>query len=112
MSSFTITGPRPPADVLYRQARERALRELQARGNDQHNQATTDKSCHFCSSGLYSVPAEGCQGCGNAGYAPRNGHTLEQRSAVQLDQRSTTRCGVCGIPWGTCLHGYQAQGSC
>jgi hypothetical protein len=108
MSNFAITGPPLPPGAQYRHARERALRELQNRANNQrannqfdhYNQATDDDSCHFCSSGLYSVPADGCPGCGSDRYAPRNGHTLEVRSAL--------RCGICGGLYKDCLHGYQA----
>ena len=98
MSNFAITGPPLPAGVLYRQARERALRELQTRDNqyDQYDQAT---DCYWCASGLYSVPADGCPGCGSEAYVPRNGVALEVRSAL--------RCGICGGPYKDCWHGCE-----
>jgi hypothetical protein len=73
--SFAITGPQLPAGVLYRQARQRALHQLETRANQ------TTGACHFCASGLYDVPVEGCPSCGGEAYAPPNGLALEQRSA-------------------------------
>jgi hypothetical protein len=69
--------------------------------------ASQPAGCHFCSSGLYDVPAEGCPACGSTAQAPGNGYpVLDQRSATPT---GTARCGLCGRPWSQCIHGWQAQ---
>jgi hypothetical protein len=98
MSGFAIIGPQPPPGMLYQQARERALRELQTRANQ------AAQPCPFCQSGLYADIPDPCPSCGSEKFAPRNSAVLEQRSA--------TRCGMCGSwAWPNCCYfGWQAQG--
>jgi ribosomal protein L37E len=99
MISFAITGPKPPPGMQYRQARERALRELQTRAD------TTRTACPDCGSGIYDADFGYCPSCGFERTTRNNVHP------VQLDQRSADMpCGVCGGPFRLCLHGYQAQG--
>ena len=68
--------------------------------------ADTNTACPSCGSGIYDAAYGYCPSCGfELSY---NGHIVElgQRSATT----PTQRCGQCGIPWGECIHGYQAQG--
>jgi len=104
---FRITGPPARPDVAYRIARERAAAQQRA----QHQatidtRADTNTACPSCGSGIYDAAYGYCPSCGfELSY---NGHIVElgQRSATT----PTQRCGQCGIPWGECIHGYQAQG--
>jgi hypothetical protein len=105
--NLQIIGPPPRPDVAYRVARERAAEQQRAQHIAAiHTRAdTTGIACPSCASGIYDSDYGYCPGCGFE--RTTNGHAiLNQRSATT----PTQRCGLCGIPWEHCYHGYQAQG--
>ena len=72
--AFAITGPKPPPGALYRQTRDRALRELETR------EGHTSTACPDCRSGLWDNEVGYCPSCGFS--RTYNGHpvTPDQRS--------------------------------
>jgi hypothetical protein len=108
MNGLQIIGPTPRPDVASQVARERAAAEQRAQHRPTHTRAdqfapyqAEPQPCHFCESGLYQgIPADGCPSCGQI---PHNGRDV-------LEVRSALRCGICGVPYKDCWHGWQAQG--
>jgi ribosomal protein L37E len=111
-NGLQIIGPPRRPNTAYRIARERAAEQQRAQPDTivststTHTRADTNTACPSCGSGIFDAAYGYCPSCGYE--RTNNGHAVHQRSAAQTTP--TQKCGICGIPWDQCLHGYHAHG--